>query len=63
MAKHTNKQRDGPRDSMTESAQWGRFSENLPCLKHPLLLLSNFGNIKSKVSIYFFLCLLTFGKA
>ena len=26
--KHTNRQTVGHRDSMTESAQWGRFSEN-----------------------------------
>ena len=25
--KHTNKQTDGHRNSMTKSAQWGRFSE------------------------------------
>ena len=25
---HTDKQTDGHGDSMTESAQWGRFSEN-----------------------------------
>ena len=32
--KQTNTQTDGHRDSMTESAQWGRFSEN----KAPLLV-------------------------
>ena len=28
--KHTNTQTDGHSDSMTESAQWGWFSENHP---------------------------------
>ena len=27
--KHTNRQTDGHGDSMTESAQWGKFSKNM----------------------------------
>ena len=41
----TNRQTSGHRDSMTESAQWGRFSENHVKILFPSSLRAHMGSI------------------